>query len=169
MNTILNIDSQIFLFVNKYLHNVFLDKSMPYLTQIGSGEFIVIIGILLCFFKDKKIRLTGILLLAGATLSFYLSGILKELFARPRPFIALNGIIPLVKVKSHSFPSGHSMNAFMFVYLMSHKFKKYALFYLVALFVAFTRIYVGVHYPLDATAGAVIGVFLGFILTKISE
>ena len=169
MSAILNIDSQIFLFVNKHLHNALFDKMMPYITEMGNGGFVVIIGILLCFFKDKKIKLTGILMIAGATICFYLSSILKDIFARPRPFISLQGIIPLVKEKSHSFPSAHSMIAFMSAYLLSHRFKKYALFYLLALLVAFTRVYIGVHYPMDVAAGALLGVLLGFIFTKVSE
>jgi undecaprenyl-diphosphatase len=61
-----------------------------------------------------------------------------------------------------SFPSAHAANSFAMATVASWRLRRFApLFYFVAVVVTYSRVYVGVHYPLDALAGAVLGALLG--------
>lgn len=118
--------------------------------------------------KDKSllIYLFAIAVFVGFT-DFLTSKVLKEFFARPRPYNFLENVNLLAVAKqSFSFPSSHAVNLSVAVFLLSKKFEKLKilLFVLLAL-VCFSRIYIGVHYFLDVFCGVV----LGFILSKIFE
>lgn len=118
--------------------------------------------------KDKGLffYLLAVAVFVGFT-DFLSSKILKEFFARPRPYNFLENVNFLaVAKKSFSFPSSHAVNLSTAVFLLTKKFEKLKilLFVLLAL-VCFSRIYIGVHYFLDVFCG----VILGFVLAKIFE
>lgn len=86
----------------------------------------------------------------------------KDLTNRRRPFEAHQQIHPLYVVHSSSFPAGHAATAFAGATLLSAVAPKAApLLLVVAAAIGFSRVYVGVHYPTDVLAGAVIGVAVG--------
>ncbi len=171
MNILINIDTKIFYFFNHTCHNALLDKVMPIVTELGGGMAIFIIAVFLLFSKDKQRRLTAILLMAGATFAHYIgSQGLKFLVARPRPFVTLPDVNLLMTEQSFSFPSTHATMAFLAAYLLSREFKKYNLiFYSLAVLVVISRVYIGVHYPLDVFAGSILGTLIGYLLYKISR
>jgi undecaprenyl-diphosphatase len=85
----------------------------------------------------------------------------KDLTHRTRPFIAHPRIHPLYVVHSSSFPAGHAATAFAGATVLTYFAPRlWPLFLTVAVAIAFSRIYVGVHYPLDVLAGAAIGVLV---------
>ena len=93
---------------------------------------------------------------------------LKPFVARDRPFVA----DPAVRVVGYqpttqSFPSGHSTTSFAAATALSFAVRGpgLALAWLLAAGIAFSRIYIGVHYPLDVAAGALLGVALGVWVT----
>jgi undecaprenyl-diphosphatase len=99
------------------------------------------------------------------------SGILKPLIARPRPCHdpSLAPVIHLVHGKcggSYGFASSHASNFFVFATYLSWHFKgrfRWVRIFLfgIASVVAFSRVYLGVHYPSDIVVGALIGLFSG--------
>jgi undecaprenyl-diphosphatase len=87
---------------------------------------------------------------------------IKDLVHRTRPFVAHPEIDPLYSVHSSSFPAGHAATAFAAATLLSYAFRRgLPLFLLVAAAIAFSRVYVGVHYPGDVLGGAALGVAVG--------
>ena len=163
----MSLEKTVFDFFNSTCHNIFCDWVMPVITRAGTGEFLFIVAVLMLFGK-RKVRFTGILMLAGLTLSHYVVHTLKELVQRPRPFLVLADVNTFYTPESFSFPSGHSTRIFMMAFILSKGFGKWYLFYAAALVVALSRPYLGVHYPSDIATGAAIGTCLGYILVRIS-
>ena len=71
----------------------------------------------------------------------------------------------------YSYFSGHASNSFaiatFFVVLFAKRFRAMRLLFVIATLVAYSRIYIGVHYPLDVISGAVFGAFAGWLFAKI--
>jgi undecaprenyl-diphosphatase len=149
----------------------------------ASNKFIWIPLYLLLFFliyreygvKTLVILFLGIVLIAAS--DQLTSGLIKNLVERPRPSheVALTGEVHLVDNYSggkYGFPSSHSSNSFalaVFIILLIGKrynwIKYVVLSY--AILVAYSRIYLGVHYPGDVICGMIIGIILGFFFYKI--
>ena len=166
----LTADISIFFFINLRMSNRILDYLMPLATYLGSGEtiFFIALALLAVFIRDQKKRKAAVLLFAGLTLSYYFVYFLKNLIARPRPFEAMEGVRLLFRAGGFSFPSAHAAQAFMAAAVLSRFFRMSVLFFAVACIVAFSRVYIGVHYPSDVLAGALLGSAIGYALVRLS-
>jgi undecaprenyl-diphosphatase len=154
------LDTLFFLFINKTLHLPVLDPVMIFITT--KSFFVVAPVFLLIFLRDKKKSLFILLVaVSSVALADWAAYALKGVFLRPRPFMSLEGINLLVpQGKSFSMPSNHAVNIFAFVapfYFMTKDRLKHILL-LIAVLVALSRVYVGVHYPSDVAAGAILGI-----------
>jgi undecaprenyl-diphosphatase len=107
------------------------------------------------------------LALVTAAATFAADGVcfgLKDLVDRTRPFVAHPQIDPLYVVHSSSFPAGHAATAFAGATLLSYIAPKAATgFFMLAVLIAYSRVYVGVHYPGDVVAGAIVGLAVGAV------
>jgi len=94
---------------------------------------------------------------------------IRWLWFRPRPFVSLD-FIPLIgkSASEASFPSGHASFYFaLSTIVYCYNKKAGILFYATTFLIVTSRIFVGVHWPSDILAGAVIGILMGWILNKI--
>ncbi|MFA5256122.1 MAG: phosphatase PAP2 family protein [Candidatus Omnitrophota bacterium] len=164
------IDRTSFFFINHGFNNPLFDLIMPVISKICGGPVLFAVSVALLFSRRKDLRILGLIMLAGFTVSFYLVSALKAFIARPRPFLALTDVYLLAKEKSMSFPSSHATSSFMAATILTAYFKKYAvIFYSFAAAVAFSRVYIGVHYPSDVLAGALLGIAIGWILLRVRK
>ncbi len=157
------LDLSILDFIHNTLSNPVMDIIMTCLTysiEFGAMAILVFI-IMMCI---KNMRKTGFAVM-GATLSVMLFGelIIKHLVARPRPFV-INGTIELIiKAPSgFSFPSSHTATCFAMataIYLFHKRLGIIA--YIYAALVAFSRMYLYVHYPSDIIGGIALGIGCG--------
>jgi undecaprenyl-diphosphatase len=97
------------------------------------------------------------------------SGLIKAELERDRPPVAHPDPEPIVHLPpTHSFPSGHATVSFACATVLALAVPRLAwLLFLLAGLIAFSRVYVGVHYPGDVLAGAILGVALG-VLVRVS-
>lgn len=160
-------------FIQEHFRFKFLDIIMPFITYLGDFGFIwLLIGII--FFLFPKTRKLGIFMLLSIAVSFLIyQCILKPIVARPRPFTQNPNITLLIKPpKDFSFPSGHTACAFSAVIvLFLEKNKLWIPAAILAFLIAFSRLYLYVHFPSDVLAGFFCGNLFGgityFIIKKI--
>jgi undecaprenyl-diphosphatase len=170
---LVKLDTQVFYFINLGIKNGFLDFLMKLVTAQRTLQILLIlILLLLIIFEKKKGIILGIFLLLTIAISDQLSShLIKPWVQRIRPCNVLPDVHLLVGcTKSFSFPSTHASNLFASAYFISNFSKTFApVLYFMAVLVALSRVYVGVHYPLDIMGGALLGVFcagLAIILVK---
>jgi len=158
LSQVIALDVGLFYFVSN-LYNPYLDLFFNLITYIGSSLFWILLIALFWFKKKKKISLHLLYAFILDTISILL---LKFIFLRPRPFEVFNLGIDIEI--GPSFPSGHTERTFSGAFVLSHYYKKYRiLFYSLSVLVAFSRVYIGLHFPLDILIGAINGILFGAI------
>ena len=148
----------------------FLDTVMPVITLFGdAGIFwMVMAAALLLFKKTRRVGLgMGFAMLMGLLLC---NLTLKPLCQRPRPYDyqyeVFDKLIPLLIERQHdfSFPSGHTIASFEAAGVIMLNNKKWGIAALIlACLIAFSRLYLYVHYPTDVLASIVLGIALAFL------
>ena len=174
------LDTQLFLFLNG-IHSVFFDEFM--FTFSGKWVWLPFYASLLYLFiriwKKDSIWIILALVLCIVFADQIASGILKVWVQRPRPSRAeeLDGLVHIVngyRAGKYGFVSSHASNSFglaLFCSLLFRKNKTYAwVLFAWAVLTAYSRIYLGVHYPGDILGGILVGVFAAlfclFLLKK---
>ncbi len=149
----------------------FLDSVFVFITHLGDKGYIWIAmaALLLIFKKTRKIGVcVAIALIFGVLVG---NAALKPLIARTRPFDARQGIELLINApKDYSFPSGHTLSSFAGAGVVFWFNKKYAIpCFVLAFLIAFSRLYLYVHYPTDVLGGVVIGLILSYAAYRITQ
>lgn len=171
MDFVLNIDVSLFYFLNSTIANPIFDFIMPIITDQHNWYLIYFALILFLTIKYKQRGLIIVLaLLVAVGIADYLSSqVIKEAVGRLRPCRSLQDVHLLVPCgPGKSFPSSHAVNNFSLATVLAYNFKKYSwIFYSVAALIAFSRISVGAHYPLDVIGGAIIGAIIGYLIALV--
>ena len=175
MDYLIQLDHQLFNFINQGLSNDFFDWVMPIIRNKKTWIPFYIIGAgLLYRLKGKKslfIILT--VLLAVGMADGFSSHVMKPFFERTRPCLLpeLASQVQLVVERcsgAYSFPSSHAANHFAIAFLLSFflqahsKLTAWILLFWASL-ICFAQLYVGVHFPSDILAGSMVGLIAAMI------
>ena len=149
----------------------FMDMIMPRLTALGDAGIIwIVIGV--CMLISKKYRKTGLLVLTGLLMGLIIgNGIVKNLVARQRP-CWLNPEFSLLipNPSDFSFPSGHTQASCIAATVITMKHRKMGWVVIpLAAVIAFSRLYLYVHFPSDVLGGAVMGVAIGIATVMVAK
>lgn len=174
-------DAGFLLFIQEYIRSDFLNPIMKVLTHTGDKGILLIV-LILAFLIIPRTRAIGIMSTISIVIEALLNNVLlKNLIARTRPYDEIEGLINLVGRQSdYSFPSGHTGAAFAVAGAMlvvalfglpmiekTGEFKREdpsltfklisVILIMYATLLAFSRMYVGVHYPTDVITGLLLG------------
>ena len=158
-------------FIQNYLSSPIMDKVMVFITSLGNSGALWI-GAALAMLCSRKYRHTGIMLAVGLILSMVVGNlILKPAVARLRPFQVMEGIELIIKPPhDFSFPSGHTLASVISAVIIFMQHRRLGVAAIItAVLIAFSRLYLYVHFPTDVLAGAILGVLIGIFSVKITK
>jgi len=170
-------DSSVFVFINQSLANPLTDFSMPLITndmflRIGFG-----VSVLFLFIRgNNRLRRAALFSVLALVIGDYVSSsLIKPFVDRLRPCqdpAMLAGIHLLVSCGAgKSFPSSHAVNSLavtlFFLGATPNARRTLRVVFTLAILIALSRVFVGVHYPLDITVGAILGAFIGWLTARL--
>ncbi|MDP3991135.1 MAG: phosphatase PAP2 family protein [Candidatus Nealsonbacteria bacterium] len=127
----------------------------------------ILIGLTLVFLWKNR-RAVFLSFLAGVLARFGLVELVRFFWPRVRPFVENSVNLLIKESSSSSFPSGHAAFSFALSFVVYQYNKKAgALFFVASFLIAVSRVFVGIHWPSDVLAGAVVGIFSGWLLMKV--
>lgn len=172
MSYLLQLDGNILLYIQDYIRQDWMTPFWKFITSLGnSGWFWIALSLLLVI--PQRTRKAGIAAVLAMAIGALITNVtLKNLVARTRPYEVIEGLRLLIeKPHDYSFPSGHTSASFaaaMVYYRMGPR--KWGIpAVILASLIAFSRLYVGVHYPSDVLGGLLIGVFAAWAAVKLTE
>jgi undecaprenyl-diphosphatase len=165
------VDAAVFYFFNHTLSFPLLDRFFGTITNVNNW---FLVYLLLGYLIVRKYKWKGAFLFCVALIMITASDqtgfrLLKEYFARPRPFRALPGVLlPVGESGTWSFPSNHAINNVAAAVFFSSVFPRYKIaLFIAASLVALSRVYCGLHYPSDIIGGAMIGLLFGYVFVRL--
>jgi undecaprenyl-diphosphatase len=168
----MNFDYQIFQLINSFAgKNKFLDALGIFASEYLIFIMAAIVFLLVFWIKHKTVRLKIINSVAASVVAWALNAAISVIYFRPRPFVG-HEVVNLINksADSKSFPSDHTAIAFAIAFSVYFFNRKLGVLLLaMAMLVAFGRIYVGVHYPLDIVGGFIVGLGSAIFVKRLSD
>jgi undecaprenyl-diphosphatase len=177
LETLINLDKSLFVFLNQHLSNALFDSIFPVLTDWDKtiiGRLLLVLSFSFLIWKDNRKNLALIILLILSILitDQMSSSVIKPIVARLRPCHLINGTPVIEHLRllvscgaGFSFPSSHASNSFAAATLLTIFYPKSGwVFIPFAILVCFSRIYIGVHFPFDVIGGAILGIIFSLSL-----
>jgi undecaprenyl-diphosphatase len=162
------LDERVFELINRDTSNTLFDLYFPLITDLHkSPAFVVValLGLAVWIYRSRSRGTAASICLIAAVAAADLTAyrVFKQSIERPRPAAA--GLNPIMRTQNHSgssFPSNHAANVFAAGTVLAGFLPQARwIFYGIAGSVAYSRVYVGVHYPSDVVAGSLLGWILG--------
>lgn len=152
-------DTQLLAAIHSHPHHPFVMRGMAWFTRVGAPPLVVALAVVNAWLAWPRRRLEALAGGAGVVGAITAAVVVKELVRRPRPPQFLVGSVSAAAApEGLSFPSGHATAAFALAAVLSACWPRHrAWWWTLAAGVAFSRIYLGVHFPSDCLAGAVLG------------
>lgn len=162
------IDVSIFRSLNQAGSNEFLDGLMILLTILGIGYVIVLVSVPLWIKGKREAAFDLVVLVVVVTV---VTEAIKLLIDRPRPFEELANVHNIVSASGPAFPSAHASRAFAVATLVSLNSRRLwgYIAFIVATLIALSRVYLGVHWPSDILAGALLGLVLALFVVQVAK
>lgn len=164
-----SLDIWLFLVINNLPHYQILVTFFAFLSGIGTfGLVWMSWGIFLVWWEGKNRKGLYELLIATVISLVAVEFIIKPFVHRVRPEYVLTFSYLVDQTSTFSFPSTHATIAFASCWILSHRHPRWKLaLYLLAFLIAFSRIYLGKHYPSDVIFGSGLGICIGIISEKV--
>src|SRR3989338_3508382 len=161
MPYIMNLDYTLTNFFNQLIpHNIFFDYFFSFFSLIGWAAIVwIVLAVLLAIFEEiKHKKFILYFAISLLTTSLLVNVITKNIVRRPRP-------VSTSCPKDYSFPSGHAASAFAAAAVLTYFDKKRkGFYYMIAVLISYSRIYLGCHYFLDVLSGALAGYIISQLL-----
>lgn len=170
MGTLSQWEGSLLLWIQEALRGPVQDAFFSFFTQLGNGGilWIALCVVLLFFPKTRKAGFWALIAMLFGLLCTNM--VLKHLVGRTRPWLVIEGLVPLVvEGDPNSFPSGHTCAAFACCVTWARCTGKRwirVLCVFAALLMGLSRLYVGVHFPSDVLAGAAVGCLCAWLSWK---
>ncbi|RYL93299.1 phosphatase PAP2 family protein [Sporolactobacillus sp. Y61] len=165
IDNLYEVECQIFKRINCYFEHRGLYIYFRLVTSVGGAVTEILAVLLILFFAEGTLHRTAVACAISLTGSHIIVQVLKRLFPRNRPYLALAGAKVMKNpLTDHSFPSGHATAVFsVIIPLILYQPMLVFLLLPLALSVATSRIFLGLHYPSDVLAGISLGTLTGLI------
>jgi len=159
MKTLKRFDDYFIYLINLKMKNRYLDVFFYRITHLGGAIFISAFCFSLILFGDQRVRQMGVEALIALGISQLVVHSLKRLLSRERPYNIIEQLNTFgIDLSDYSFPSGHTAASFSLATTLALNIPKlYILLFGLAMIIAISRIYLGVHYPTDVAAGILLG------------
>ncbi len=168
--TIEAMDAGVLLWIQEHVRCPVLNSPVKWFTNLGAGGRLWIVISLALLLRRKTRRAGGLSLVALLVCHIINDLLLKELFARPRPFLTVDELeILIAPPASWSSPSGHACSSLAaagtWLWALPGRYGRWLLLAL-AEGMVLSRLYVGVHYPTDVLAGMLVGLLGSWALYR---
>jgi len=149
--------------------SAWLDKLGIFFAYYFEYILVAVLLFLLIFRFKKDVKMVLIAFVCAVVSRFVITSSIRHFWFRPRPFLTEKvNLLVNYDGKEASFPSGHASFFFaLSTVLFLYNRKLGILFYLFTILITLSRIFIGIHWPSDVLAGALIGIFIGWLGFKI--
>ncbi|GAC1412099.1 MAG: undecaprenyl-diphosphatase [Candidatus Doudnabacteria bacterium] len=168
------LDYKIFNALNTFPNSKLADALFIFMAVYLAYILVILIAIYWFINKDRFVARKAVILagVSGSVARYFFASIIRALYHRDRPYIRYQNIHELVSKNdtAGSFPSGHATAMFAIASLIYFYNRKLGTaLYIMAVLTGISRVVVGVHYPSDIVAGALIGIGTGYLVYKVLD
>lgn len=168
LERLVSLDLRVCCYFNRHAEKRRIRRLFSIISRLGDGLVWYVLMIVLPFIFGLDAIEVSLRMAGAAIAGLVIYKLIKSFTERPRPFVKNRNIVPgTTPLDQYSFPSGHTLHAVSFSLIAVHYFPVLGWLLLpFALLVAMSRVVLGLHYPTDVLAGAIIGLALAILFVS---